>query len=326
MPLSALASARLKAFLVCRKAACVSNFPVDGELAPSSKNAMKTPHISKVGIEAEQVIDGSGRILSLEQLSTLADRLLWVTPKVFIMPPHQYVVEAKLRSQEEREAFESLRDACAHHPKRWKAFFRAYRTKGNYLEIGDHRYWYSQIGAARMMNRSDRKSELKNIRRGEGERAVKNWGGCAYAWRWEYGLACENIQSYCNLVVFQASLTGRDGSIIRYAAMVPRVALSEWCAIRKDHPISGNIEEDIRRLLQGVEAVSGVSPSRSKQATCSDEEASLRAVWMHQRDMGVSRVATDLRLFSTAPRLEIERILPLETDRNYLVQLGVTPV
>jgi hypothetical protein len=93
-----------------------------------------------------------------------------------------------------------------------------------------------------------------------------------------------------------------------------------------DHPVCGSVEEEIRRLLQGVEAVTGMSPAYSKQATCSDEEASLGAVWMHQRDMGVSRVATDLRWFSTAPRLEIERVFPLETDRNYLVQLGVTPV
>jgi hypothetical protein len=58
----------------------------------------------------------------------------------------------------------------------------------------------------------------------------------------------------------------------------------------------------------------------------SAEEKSLEAVWMQQKDMAVPRVATDLRWFSTAPRLEIERVLPLEKDRNYLVQLGVTPV
>lgn len=287
---------------------------------------MKTPPIPKIGIEAEQVIDGSGRSLSLEQLRALAERLPWVTPNVFIMPPHQYVVEAKLQSQEEREAFESLRDSCAHHPNRWKAFFRAYKTKGSYLEIGDYRYWYSQIGAARMMNRSDRESELDNIRGGEGERAVKNWFGCAYAWRREYGLACENVHRYCNLVVFQASLTGRDGSIVRYAAMVPREAVSGWCATRMDHPVCGSVEEEIRRLLQGVEAVDGMPPAHSKRATSSAEEKSLEAVWMQQKDMAVSRVATDLRWFSTAPRLEIERVFPLETDRNYLVQLGMTPV
>jgi hypothetical protein len=286
---------------------------------------MKTPPTPKIGIEAEQVIDGPGRSLSLEELCTLADKLQWVTPNVFIMPPHQYVVEAKLQSQEEREAFKSLRDASAHHPNRWKAFFRAYKTKGSYLEIGDYRYWYSQIGPARMMNRSDRESELENIRGGEGERAVKNWCGCAYAWRREYGLACENVHRYCNLVVFQASLTGRDGSIVRYAAMVPREAVSGWCATRMDHPACESAEEEIRRLLQGVEAVDGIPPARSNRVKCPDEESSLGAVWMQQRDMGVSRVATDLRWFSTAPRLEIERVFPLETDRNYLVQLGVKP-
>lgn len=115
------------------------------------------------------------------------ERLPWVTPNVIILPPHQYVVEAKLQTKEESEAFESLRDSCAHHPNRWKAFFRAYKTKGSYLEIGDYRYWYSQIGAARMMNRSDRESELENIRVGEGERAVKNRSGSDYAWRRLYG-------------------------------------------------------------------------------------------------------------------------------------------
>ena len=291
---------------------------------------MKTPgsdaSAAKIGTEAEQVVDGSGRSLSLEQLSALAERLPWVTPNVFIMPPHQYVVEAKLQSQEEREAFELLRDSCAHHPNRWKAFFRAYKTKGSYLEIGDFRYWYSQIGAARMMNRSDRESELENIRGGEGERSVKNWCGCAYAWRREYGLKCENVQRYCNLVVFEAGPTGRNGSIVRYAVMVPRETVREWCAGRRELPACESVEEDIRRLLQGVEAVTGMPPSYSKQAKCSDEEASLGAVWMHQKDMAAPRVATDLRWFSTASRLEIERVLPLETDRNYLVQLSVQPV
>lgn len=93
-----------------------------------------------------------------------------------------------------------------------------------------------------------------------------------------------------------------------------------------DHPVCGSVEEEIRRLLQGVEAVDGIPPARSNQVKCSDEEVSLAAVWMQQKNMGVSRVATDLRWFSTAPKLEIERIFPLETDQDYLVQLSVPPV
>jgi hypothetical protein len=282
--------------------------------------------MSDLRIEADQVIDGSGRSLSLEQLGALAESLPWVTANVFIMPPHQYVVEAKLQSQEERETFEALRYSCAHHPSHWKAFFRAYKTKGSYLVIGEYRYWYSQIKAARMMNRSDRNSELENIRGSEGERAVRRWCGCAYAWRREYGLECENVERYCNIVVFEASPSGRGGSIVRYAAMVPREAVREWCASRRDLQVCGSVEEDVRRSLQGVEAVAGMSPSYSKQATCSDEEASLGAVWMRQKDMAAPRVATDLRWFSTAPRLEIEMVMPLGTDRNYLVQLSVPPV
>jgi hypothetical protein len=108
--------------------------------------------------------------------------------------------------------------------------------------------------------------------------------------------------------------------------MVPRESLREWCASRRELPVCGSVEEDIRRLLQGVVADTGKPPSRSKQAKCSDAEASLGAVWMHQKDMTPPRVATDLRLFSTASRLEIEWVIPLETDRNYLVQLSVPPL
>jgi hypothetical protein len=279
---------------------------------------------SGVGIEADQIVYGSGRI-SLEQLGSLAERLPWVTANVFIMPPHQYVVEAKLQSREERETFAALRYCCAHHPRHWKAFFRAYKTKGSYLDIGEYRYWYSQIGAARMINRSDRQSEMENLRGGKGERAVRNWCGCAYAWRREYGLGCENVHRYCNLLVYETA-QGGAGPITRYAAMVPRDAVRDWCASRGGSPGGGGVEEEIRRVLQGVEAIAGLRPSYSQQAACSDEEASLGAVWMRQKDMAAPRVATDLRWFSTAPSLELERAFPLRTDRNYLVQLSVQPV
>jgi len=277
----------------------------------------------KTVIEAEQAVGATGRNLSIDQLGLLARKLRWVTAQGFIMPPHEYVVEAKLLSQEEREAFESLRDSCAHHPNHWKAFFRAYKTKNSYLGIGDYRYWYSQIGAAKMMNRSRQNSELDNIRAGEGESAVKNWSGCAYAWKREYGLACENVHRYCNLVVFQASPRGQDGAILRYSAMVSREAVDRWCETRKNQPASGSVEDQIRRLLHGVKADVGVPPARSKQVKCSQEEEGLGAIWIHYKDMGVPRVAASLRNLSTAPSLEIERIVPLNLDQNYLVQLGV---
>jgi hypothetical protein len=124
-------------------------------------------------IEGERVLIGSDRRLSLEELGVMAERLPWVAAKVFIMPPHQYVVEGKLQDDEARETFEALRYACAHHPASWKAFFRAYKSRNRYLVIGDYRYWYTQIRAARMMNRCDRDSELENTRgrpRGAGVR------------------------------------------------------------------------------------------------------------------------------------------------------------
>jgi len=267
-----------------------------------------------------------GRDLSTEDLDCMADKLPWIIPNVFIMPPHQYVVENKLQTEEEREAFESLRDACAHHPKRWKAFFRAYKAKNSYMEIGEHRYWYSQIGAARMMNRSFRESEVGNIRGGPSDRAVKNWSGCTYAWTREYGVECENLRRYCNLMVVEANPSGIGFSIVRYAAMVTRNAVRSWDAGRKDHPVDKSIEENLRGLLHGVAAVDGIKPANSKQVSCSDDEMKLNAVWMSQKEMDVSRVATDLRWFSTAPMLEIERVFSLGPDRRKLVQLNVPPV
>lgn len=284
------------------------------------------PAEAEIAIAQTEAQMKQGRDLSIEDLDSMAGKLPWVNANVFIMPPHQYVVESKLQTRYERMAFEALRDSCAHHPKRWKAFFRAHKTKNSYVEIGEYRYWYSQIGAARMMNRSYRENEVENIRGGEGDRAVKNWSGCAYAWRREYGVECENLHRYCNLIVVEANPSGSDYSIVRYAAMVTRNAVISWLARCRDHSVDGSVEAAIRSRLQGVEAVDGVKPANSKQVSCSDEEVSLKAVWMKQKDMNASKVATDLRWFSTAPRLEIERIVALQAKRNYLIQLNVPPV
>ena len=267
-----------------------------------------------------------GRNLSIENLGRMADKLPWVIPNVFIMPPHQYVVESKLQTGEEREAFEALRDSCAHHPNRWKAFFRAYKTKNSYIEIGEYRYWYSQIGAARMMNRSYRENEVENIRGGVGDRAVKNWSGCTYAWKREYGVECKNLHRYCNLIVVEANPSGNDFSIVRYAAMATRNAVISWLAGRKDNAVDSSVETGIRSHFHGVEAVDGIKPANSRQVSCSDEEVRLKAVWMKHKDMNASKVATDLRWFSTAPRLEIEMVAPLQPVKNYLIQLNVPPV
>lgn len=264
-----------------------------------------------------------GRDLSVEELDCMANKLPWINPNVFIMPPHQYIVHKKLITDEEREAFDTLHDACAHHPKRYKAFFRAYKAKNSYMEIGKHRYWYSQIGAARMMNRSSRDNEVENIRGGQGDRAVKNWNGCTYAWIREYGVECENLHRYCNLIVVEASPCGSDISIIRYAAMVKRDAVSRWQSGGKSHTIEADLENLIRSRLQGVAAVDGIKVANSKQVPSPDEEIILNAVWMSQNNMDTARVATDLRWFSTAPKLEIEKIYQLQANRNYLIQLNV---
>jgi hypothetical protein len=289
------------------------------------KNTSASSPIHGANAKGGEIAPKLGREMSLAQLESFAGQLPWVFPNVFIMPAHQYVVESKLQAVE-REAFAALRDACAHHPDRWKAFFRAYKTKNSYMEIGEYRYWYSQIGAARMMNRSYRESEVENIRGDEGDRAVKNWSGCPYAWKREYGVECENLHRYCNLIVVKAGHLKSGLSIVRYAAMVARNAVSGWHAGRDDHPVDQSVEGNIRGLMHGVVAVDGIKPANSKQVSCFDEEMRLRAVWMTHKDMDVSRVATDLRWFSTAPRLEIERVFLLQTDRNYLVQLTVPPV
>jgi hypothetical protein len=267
-----------------------------------------------------------GRDLSAAELLVMADKLPWVIPNVFIMPPHQYVVDKYLKTEEERQAFAALCDSCSHHPDRWKAFFRAYKAKNSYMDIGEYRYWYSQVGAARMMNRSYRESDVENIRGEIGDRAVKNWSGCTYAWRREYGLACENLHRYCNLIIVEVNPSGSNLSIISYAAMVTRNAVSSWHAGRRNHDVDGNIEENIRSHFHGIESIAGIKPANSVNVSCSDEEIGLKAIWMKHKDMSPPKVATDLRWFSTAPRLEIEMVAPLKAERNYLIQLSVPPV
>ncbi len=277
-------------------------------------------------IEGERVVVGSGRSLSLEELGALAEKLPWVAAKVFIMPPHEYVVEGKLQDEDARETFEALCHACARHPASWKAYFRAYRSKNRYLVIGGHRYWYTQIRAARMMNRCDRDSELENTRGGQDDRAITKWTGCAYAWKREYGLQCENLPRYCNLIVVEEGETGGDLVITRYAPMVAREAVEAWRGGLAADAASSGIAGEIRRLLQGVASMDGVPPANSGQVTCSGAEASMEATWMRQKDMSPSRIATDLRWFSTAPRLEVERIFALGVPGSYLVQLNVPAI
>jgi hypothetical protein len=298
--------------------------PALAEALVSLQTVGATTH--KAEIDQNPPPSKQGRDMSKEELDLLAGKLRWVIPDVFIMPPHEYVVEKDLERQEQREAFSALCDSCTHHPLRWKAFFRAYKAKNSYMEIGQYRYWYSQIGAARMMNRSFRGSEAGNIRGDEGDRAVKNWSGCTYAWQREYGVECENLRRYCNLIMVEASPSGDDFTIIRYAAMVARNAVSNWHSRCEEHTTDEKIEQNIRELMEGVEAVTGIKPANSKHVSCTDEEMRLKAVWMSHKNMDVFRVATDLRWFSTAPRLEIERVFRLQADRRYLIQLNVPPI
>ncbi len=267
-----------------------------------------------------------GRDLSIEELDSMAAKLPWIIPNVFIMPPHQYVVEKKLVTKEQIEAFAALTDACAHHPNRWKAFFRAYKAKNSYIEVGEFRYWYSQIGGARMMNRSYREHELENIRGSESDRAVKNWSGCTYAWTRAYGVECENLHRYCNLIVVDAGSSDANFTIVRYAAMVLRNDVICWQTWQKIDEASEEIQNRIRNHMHGIEAVEGIKPANSKQVSCSDEEMKIKATWMAHNGMDTSRVATDLRWFSTAPRLEIERVYALPHDRRYLIQLNVPSI
>lgn len=244
-----------------------------------------------------------------------------------IMPPHEYVVEGKLQTERELETFGALRIACSSHPRSWKAFFRAYRSRNSYLVIGQHRYWYTQIGPARMMNRCDAGSELENTRGAKGDRAITKWTGTPYAWRREFGPLCENLPLYCNLVAVDLDGDKKTISIVRYAAMVPRDAVSEW-ELRRSEPRveQPDTERMVKGQLDGIGSIDGMRESRSSRCDCSEEEASIGAVWMRQRDMAPERVATDLRCFSSARRLEVERVIPLLVGENYLVQLTVPAV
>ena len=298
--------------------------PALAEALESLKTVGATAH--KTEIDQNQHPSKQGRDMSEDELDLLAGKLLWVIPNVFIMPPHQYVVEKNLSAKEQIEAFAALCDACAHHPNRWKGFFRAYKAKNSYIEVGEFRYWYSQIGGARMMNRSYREHETENIRRLEGDRAVKNWNGCTYAWKREYGVECENLHRYCNLIVVEASPSGIGFSIVRYAAMVSRDAIKSWQAGSGNHPVDPSTEENIRSNIGGVVAVDRVKPANSKHVSCSDEEMRLKAIWMSYKGMDVSGVATELRWFSTAPRLVIEQVFSLPKDQKYLIQLNIPPV
>ena len=149
-------------------------------------------------------------------------------------------------------------------------------------------------------------------------------------WKREYGLQCENVQQFCNLVVIVSRARGPatkpDLAAVRYAAMVSRAGFSKWRSEVGVKPVSFDVEEGIRRSLAGVEATTGVSPSNSKRVASSPLETGLGAVWMRQKDMSVPRVATDLRCFSGAPRLEVEVVLSLQANSEYLVQLNVPPL
>jgi hypothetical protein len=277
-------------------------------------------------IDGDYVVTSSGERLGLDDLAPLAEELPWVAPDLIVMPPHEYVVEGKLQTERELETFGALRVASSSHPRSWKAFFRAYRSRNSYLVVGQHRYWYTQIGPARMMNRCDADSELENTRGAEGDKAVTKWTGTPYAWRREFGLLCENLPLYCNLVAVEVD-GDKTISIVRYAAMVPRDAVSEWekrrGEPRGEHP---DIERMVKEQLDGIGSIDGMRESRSTRSECSEEEASIGAVWMRLRDMAPERVATHLRLFSTAPRLEVERVVPLSIGETYLVQLTVPAV
>jgi hypothetical protein len=115
-------------------------------------------------------------------------------------------------------------------------------------------------------------------------------------------------------------------AIERYAPMVKRETVEAWRGGLAIDPAPEGISREIRRLLQGVESMDGVPPASSRKVTCTEGEADLDATWMRQKNMSPSGVATDLRWFSTAPRIEVEQIFPLAVAGNYLVQLNVPPI
>ncbi|MGH7847788.1 MAG: hypothetical protein ACREQW_21810 [Candidatus Binatia bacterium] len=175
-------------------------------------------------IHRSDIVSDNGEVCTLEQLESLANTLPWVAQAGIVMPPHQYVVEMKLQSETDRQTFALLEYACAKHPAGWKAYFRAYPSRNRYLLLGNHRYWYSQIEPARMLNRCDKSSEVENTRREKGAVRVKSWQGVPYAWKSDYGLQCENVSRYCNIVV--VNIKDDAPVVVRYAAMVPLADLN----------------------------------------------------------------------------------------------------
>jgi hypothetical protein len=282
-------------------------------------------------IAGDNISTPAGTVFTLDQMGSLAESLPWVTANVIIMPPHQYVVEMKLETERHREIFRLLEYACAHHPAAWRAYFRAYKTRNRYLTIGSYRYWYTQIRAARMLNRCDKASELENTRAGAQARPVKNWRGCAYAWKSEYGLRCENVENYCNLVV--AELRCSDDSppaplLLRYAPMVP---LSEFKALVETLESGPGLVTSteaaavIIASFQRVEPLHTKTASNSHRAPTLPGELTLSVPWLKQRDMDIARVAADLRWLSGAPQPQVSSVIPLSSLGEYLVQLRIPP-
>jgi hypothetical protein len=282
----------------------------------------------KFSIQDSDIVFEDGEPCSLEELETLANKLPWVTPDAIIMPSHQYVVEMKLESERDCQTFALVEYACAKHPVGWKAYFRAYRSRNRYLVLGKHRYWYSQIGPARMLNRCDKSSEVENTRREEGAAGVKNWHGVPYAWKSEYGLECENVFRYCNLVV--VSLENGPPVAVRYAAMVPlvdfnRVVKTPESASGPDESPIGEAEAVIKQFLHGVEPAPRTG-TNWKRAPTSRGQIALSVPWLVHKNMNVGRVAAHLRSLSGSPQLDVMRVTPLPGAREYMVQLRVPAV
>jgi hypothetical protein len=260
-------------------------------------------------------------LYSIEDLEMLANKLPWVTPVDIIMPPHQYVDDMKLQSEGDRQAFALVKYACAKHPAGWKAYFRAYQSRNRYLVLGKHRYWYSQIGPARMLNRCDKNSEIENTRREDGASRVKNWKGVAYAWKSEYGLQCENVSHYCNLLVVR--LEGHSPVAVRYAGMVPIVEFNRVVdALEPVAGCGGSAGTEVKQILHGIEPAPKVR-ANWKRAPKSPGEIALSVPWLVQTNMNFERVAAHLQLLSGSPRLDVKRVIPLPPASEYLVQLRV---
>jgi hypothetical protein len=176
-----------------------------------------------------------------------------------------------------------------------------------------------------MLNRCDKNSEIENTRREEGASRVKNWQGVAYAWKSEYGLRCENVSQYCNLLVVR--LEGHSRVAVRYAGMVPIVEFNRVLDVLE--PLAGRggslgTEADavIKQLLHGIEPAPKVR-ANWKRAPKSLGEIALSVLWLVQTNMNFGRVAAHLQLLSGSPRLDVMRVTPLPAASEYLVQLRV---